>query len=66
MHQPPPEISRKEAALFDLFCCVNELLDLKSELSTTDLNQISEGFKKLHVTLLEKQTDYRLIHLFFV
>ena len=64
MYQPPLEISRKEKVLFDLFCCVNELLDLKSELSKSELTQMSEGFKKLGMTLFENQTHYCPIYLF--
>jgi len=66
MHQLPPEISRKEAVLFDLFCCVNELLDLRNELSALDLSQITEGFKKLHLNLLETKPHHRPVYLALV
>lgn len=53
MHQLPSAISRKEEALFELSYCVNELLNLKSELSERDIDQIDQEFRRLRVKTLE-------------
>ncbi|MGQ3892008.1 hypothetical protein [Legionella sp. CNM-4043-24] len=50
MQQTPSVILRKEQALFDLLCCVNELRQMRSELSSQDCDQIDQEIEKLRFT----------------
>ena len=64
MHQLPSVLSRKEDALFELSYCVNELLNLKSDLSERDIDHIDQEFKRLRLNPLEEHpyiTVYKLI-----
>lgn len=62
MEQTSSVISRKEQALFDLLCCVNELRQMRSELSAQDFNQIDQEIEKLRFTLHEKQFQHNQLY----
>lgn len=66
MQQTASVISRKEQALFDLICSVNELHSLKHELSILEIDQIDKFLKMLCSFTHEKQHQPNQVYQLFV
>lgn len=66
MQQTASVISRKEQALFDLICSVNELHALKHELSSLEIDKIDKLLKMLRSSTHEKQHQPNQVYQFFV
>lgn len=64
MQQPTPVISRKEQALFELMCSVNEIHALQHELSILEIDEINQLVKKLCFS--ENQPQSNLAYQFVV
>lgn len=66
MQQTTSVISRKEQALFDLTCSVNELHALKHELSILEIDQIDKLLKMLRSSTHEEQHQPNQVYRLFV
>lgn len=62
MQAIPDVIQRKERVFFDLSICINELHELRKDISFVDLEDIELACQNLHQLIKDKQLQEPLLY----